>query len=114
MPAISTAPSQPTAWPTDADRGKVISRYMGATPAPGQPGARASGRLGPEEAAEVRHGEGDQPPLRAVDQALLDQSVPRLPDPGRLAAQFLCDLRGRHRLVPAPRPRPHVLALPPG
>src|SRR5258708_19849451 len=106
MPAISTAPSQPTAWPTDAHRGKVISRYMGATPAPGQPGARASGRLGPEEAAEVRHGEGDQPALRAVDQALLDQAVPRRRDTGRLAAPFLAPLRGHPRLLPPLPPPP--------
>src|SRR5258708_7715849 len=74
----------------------------------------ASGRLGPEEAAEVRHGEGDQPALRAVDQALLNQAVPRRGDAGRLAAQFLGHLRRRHRLVPPPPHPPHALRLPPG
>src|ERR1039457_5499914 len=52
-------------------------------------GRRESGWLGAQEAAEMRHGEGDQAALGTVDQPFFDQAVAGRGDAGRLAAKFL-------------------------
>src|SRR6476661_3954898 len=75
----------------------VESGIASQTPAAGARRPVPSDRLRTQEPPEVRHGERDQPPLRAVDQALLDQPVPGRRHAGRLAAQLVGDLGGRHR-----------------